>query len=131
MKGNLVRLNVGSYLYRIPGFITSLTYTVPEEASWEIAYNEPEGGQEVTQLETPRHFDVSLNFTPIHDFAPQIMDGTRNYALFTPQQKYPQQPNPYLPHAEDFTNSEKRVITKGNIIYSSSKEADNVLNNIK
>jgi len=131
MKGNLVRLNVGSYLYRIPGFITNLTYTVPEEASWEIAYNEPERGQEVTQLETPRHFDVSLNFTPIHDFAPQIMDGTRNYALFTPQQKYGEQPNPYLPYAEDFTNSEKKVITKGNIIYPSSQEADNVLKSIK
>ena len=97
MRGNIVRLVVGSYLYRIPGFITSLTYTVPEDASWEIAYNEPEKGTESDQLEAPRHFDVQLNFTPIHDFAPQLMDGTRKYALFTPDQVNSAQPNPYLP----------------------------------
>ena len=97
MRGNIVRLVVGSYLYRIPGFITSLTYSVPEDASWEIAYNEPESGTEKSQLEAPRHFDVQVNFTPIHDFAPQLMDGTRKYALFTPDQVNSGQPNPYLP----------------------------------
>ena len=97
MKGNITRLTIGSYFYRIPGFITSLTYTVPEDASWEIAFDQPEGGLEFDQLETPRHFDVSVNFTPIHDFAPQIMDGTRNYALFTPDQKNLGQRNPYIP----------------------------------
>ena len=31
MRGNLVRLTVGGYLYEQPGFITSLTYDVPQE----------------------------------------------------------------------------------------------------
>lgn len=97
MKGNITKLTIGSYFYRIPGFITSLNYSVPEDASWEIAYNEPEGGAESNQLETPRHFDVSFEFTPIHNFAPQLMDGTRNYALFTPDQANIGQRNPYLP----------------------------------
>ena len=97
MRGNIVKLVVGSYLYRIPGFITSLTYSVPEDGSWEIAYNEPEKGTESDQLETPRHFDVQLNFTPIHDFAPQLTNGTRKYALFTPDQVNSGQRNPYLP----------------------------------
>jgi hypothetical protein len=96
MKGNITRLTIGSYFYRIPGFITSLTYSVPEDASWEIAFDQPEGGQEQDQMETPRHFDVSVSFTPIHNFAPQLMDGTRAYALFTPDQKF-NQPNPYIP----------------------------------
>jgi hypothetical protein len=96
MKGNITRLTIGSYFYRIPGFLTNLTYTVPEDASWEIAFDQPEAGQEQDQLETPRHFEVSVNFTPIHDFAPQIMDGTRDYALFTPDQNS-NQPNPYIP----------------------------------
>jgi hypothetical protein len=60
MKGNITRLTIGSYFYRIPGFITSLTYTVPEDASWEIAFDQPEGGLEFDQLETPRHFEVSV-----------------------------------------------------------------------
>ena len=96
MKGNIVKLTIGSYFYSIPGFITSLTYTVPEEASWEIAYNEPEGGEDATVMEAPRHFDVSLSFTPIHNFAPQLLDGTRKYALFTPDGETGQ-PNPFLP----------------------------------
>ena len=88
MKGNIVKLTIGSYFYSIPGFITSLTYTVPEEASWEIAYNEPEKGEESTVLEAPKTLRCkSLNFTPIHNFAPQLLDGTRKYALFTPDQK--------------------------------------------
>ena len=96
MKGNIVKLTIGSYFYSIPGFITSLTYTVPEEASWEIAYNEPEKGEDSTVLEAPRHFDVNLSFTPIHNFAPQLLDGTRKYALFTPDGETAQ-PNPFLP----------------------------------
>jgi len=131
MRGNIVRLVVGSYLYRIPGFITSLSYTVPEDASWEIAYNEPESGEEITQLETPRHFDVQLSFTPIHDFAPQLMDGTRDYALFTPAgtPETVSQRNPYLPRARDVTNADGKVLHKmgENIIQSSAALAEEVV----
>ena len=95
MKGNITKLTVGSYFYRIPGFITSLTYTVPENASWEIAFDQPEKGEEQDQMEVPRHFEVSVNFTPIHNFAPQLMDGTRDYALFTPDNDTAHN-NPYL-----------------------------------
>lgn len=116
MKGNITRLTVGSYFYRIPGFISSLSYTVPENASWEIAFDQPEGGDEVDQLEVPRHFEVSVNFTPIHDFAPQLMDGTRNYALFTPDQVNSGQRNPYI---------------KGDIIQPNAKEALKVVDAIK
>jgi hypothetical protein len=115
MKGNITKLTIGSYFYRIPGFISNLTYTVPEDASWEIAYNEPEGGAESSQLETPRHFDVSFEFTPIHNFAPQLMDGTRNYALFTPDQANSGQRNPYLTPLKDKTS----------IIATSSDDAEN------
>ena len=120
MKGNITRLTIGSYFYRIPGFITSLTYTVPEDASWEIAFDQPEGGLEFDQLETPRHFDVSVNFTPIHDFAPQIMDGTRDYALFTPDQKNRKQPNPYIPEKAN-----------GNAISSTAIAANEAVTSLK
>lgn len=108
MKGNIVKLTIGSYFYSIPGFITSLTYTVPEEASWEIAYNEPEGGEDATVMEAPRHFDVSLSFTPIHNFAPQLLDGTRKYALFTPDGETGQ-PNPFLPRNGSAIESQRYI----------------------
>jgi hypothetical protein len=83
MKGNLVRLTIGDYLYIVPGIITNLTYAIPEEASWEIALSEPENGGDVGLMETPKYFDVNLSFTPIHDFVPQL-GNKKETALITP-----------------------------------------------
>jgi len=83
MKGNLVRLTIGDYLYIVPGFISSLTYNIPEEASWEIALTEPEGGVDTGTMETPKLFDVNVSFTPIHDFVPQV-GNKKSTALITP-----------------------------------------------
>ena len=120
MKGNITKLTIGSYFYRIPGFISSLTYTVPEDSSWEIAFDSPEQGAEKDQMEVPRHFDINLNFTPIHDFAPQLMDGTRKYALFTPDETNLGQKNRYLPG-----------VGKGDIIENSSAKANEVVDSFK
>lgn len=120
MKGNITKLTIGSYFYRIPGFITSLTYTVPEDSSWEIAFDSPEQGTEIDQMEVPRHFNVSLNFTPIHDFAPQLMDGTRKYALFTPDQANSGQKNRYIPE-----------VGEGNVIQANAEKANEVVDSFK
>ena len=82
MKGNLIRLTIGDYFYIVPGFITNLTYNIPEEAPWEISLTEPEGGVDTGTMETPKLFDVSVSFTPIHDFVPQI-GATRDTAFIT------------------------------------------------
>jgi hypothetical protein len=84
MKGNLIRLTIGDYLYIVPGFISNLTYNIPEEAAWEIALNSPEGGSDFGMLETPKFFEVNVNFTPIHDFVPQL-GTTVQTAFITPQ----------------------------------------------
>ena len=83
MKGNLIRLTIGDYLMYVPGFITSLTYTIPEEASWEIALNSPETGEDEGLMETPKYFEVDVAFTPIHDFTPRLNDGGRDVAFIT------------------------------------------------
>ena len=83
MKGNLIRLTIGDYLYIVPGFITGLNYTIPEEASWEIGLTQPEGGVDVGTLESPMLFDVSVEFTPIHDFVPRVSADKAN-AMITP-----------------------------------------------
>jgi hypothetical protein len=75
MRGNLVRLTIGGYLYEQPGFITSLTYTVPQESPWEIAINE-EGGSDTSVQELPHVIKVTgLSFTPIHTFLPSKPEG--------------------------------------------------------
>ena len=71
MRGNLVRLTVGGYLYEQPGFITQLTYDVPQESPWEIGIN-AEGGVDSSVKELPHMIKVSgFSFTPIHTFLPQ------------------------------------------------------------
>ena len=78
MRGNLVRLTVGGYLYEQPGFITSLTYDVPQESPWEIGIN-AEGGVDSSVKELPHMIKVSgFSFTPIHTFLPQKPNQANN-----------------------------------------------------
>ena len=78
MRGNLVQLTIGGYLYEQPGIITSLTYDVPTESPWEIGIgtefnasgNTIQGDNSVKEL--PHIIRVTgFNFIPIQNFVPQ------------------------------------------------------------
>ena len=69
MKGNMVRMTVGGYLYEVPGVISSLTYTIPDDTTWEIAIDN-EGNSDPSVKELPHRIEVSLAFTPVEDFLP-------------------------------------------------------------
>jgi len=69
MRGNIVRMTMGGYLYEVPGILTSLTYTIPDDTTWEIGIN-TEGGPDPSVSELPHRIEVSLAFTPIEDFLP-------------------------------------------------------------
>lgn len=86
MRGPLVQLTMGGYLYEQVGFITSLTYDIPQDTTWEIGINDTAGepsSNATTGLdnlqrlsdssvkELPHRINVSsFQFTPIHDFRP-------------------------------------------------------------
>lgn len=71
MQGNLVYLTMGGYLFKQLGFIKSLTYTVPQESTWEIGIGD-DGGFDNNVKELPHMIKVTgLSFTPIHDFLPR------------------------------------------------------------
>jgi hypothetical protein len=81
MRGPLVRLTVGGYLYSQPGFITNLTYDIPQEATWEIGINDV-GGSDASVKELPHMVKVSsFTFTPIHNFVPRKQINTYAGAL--------------------------------------------------
>lgn len=69
MRGNMVRMTVGGYLYEVPGVLTSLTYTIPDDTTWEIAID-TDGKSDPSVKELPHRIDVSLAFTPVEDFLP-------------------------------------------------------------
>lgn len=78
MRGTIVKLTVGDYLYEMPGFLNSVNYSWQQDYPWEIALNNPEGNEDgagsqadVDQQELPMVLNCQVQFTPIHKFIPQ------------------------------------------------------------
>jgi hypothetical protein len=80
MRGPLMQLTMGGYLYEQVGFFTSLTYEIPSESPWEIGIND-EGGEDSNVKELPHMIKVQAGFTPIHDFVPSKQDLIFNDSL--------------------------------------------------
>ena len=71
MRGSLARLTVGGYLYNQLGIIKGITYTIPDESTWEIGINQ-EGGNDESVKELAHMIKVSgFTFIPIQDDVPQ------------------------------------------------------------
>lgn len=81
MRGNLVKLTIGGYLYEQVGIMKGITYTIPQESPWEIAL--PYGSAEDTGTlgvasdnsvkELSHMINVTgFEFIPIHDFVPSV-----------------------------------------------------------
>ena len=71
MRGPFMKLTIGNYIYRQPGIIKTLTYTIGNDSPWEIAITDPE--QKGNLYELPHVMNVSMTFAPIHDFLPRKM----------------------------------------------------------
>jgi hypothetical protein len=84
MRGPLIELTVGAYLFDQPGFISSLTYAANFDAGWEIGIGvDGESAQTTSNtdlnpgiLELPKMIDVSMTFTPIPEFLARKPVGT-------------------------------------------------------
>ena len=70
MRGTLVRMTVGGYLKRVPGFIESVNYTINQDDQWDV------GSTFTDNLSLPMSLDCSVNFKPIHTFTPET--GTKD-----------------------------------------------------
>ena len=73
MRGSVVKLTIGDYLYRVPGFLESVNITLDDNAAWEIALND-DGMRELPQMVT-----VQCSFKPIHNFLPRREKFTDPY----------------------------------------------------
>jgi hypothetical protein len=69
MRGSVVRLTIGDYIYRTPGFLENVDVTIDNgRTSWEIALAELDE-DDVRQL--PHLVSVSCTFRPIMDILPR------------------------------------------------------------
>lgn len=69
MRGSVVRLTIGDYIYRMPGFLENVNITIDNSnTSWEILLNEF-SDNDVRQL--PHLISVNCSFKPIMDILPR------------------------------------------------------------
>jgi hypothetical protein len=77
MRAPVVRITIGDYLYRVPGFIENVNVTIDNNTAWEI-------NLDGDSAELPQVVDVSISFKPIMDMLPKrstfgIIKSTRTY----------------------------------------------------
>jgi hypothetical protein len=70
MRGPFMKITIGDYVVALPGFISSLTYSIDDNAPWDVALWD-EAGSGFDERQLPHVIDVSVNYTPIHDFLPR------------------------------------------------------------
>lgn len=76
MRGNVVKLTIGDYVYRMPGFIENVNVTIDNNNTpWEILLGEKDEG-DLRQL--PHFVTVSCTFYPILDILPRREKGLDN-----------------------------------------------------
>jgi hypothetical protein len=85
MRGNLITLTVGGYLYEQVGIMKGITYDVPQESPWEIAipYRNNIDSTGVNNISTdptikelPHMIKVTgFQFIPIHNFVPRVQQN--------------------------------------------------------
>ena len=76
MRGNLVELTIGGYLFNQVGIMKGIQYTIPMDSPWEIAINS-NGDPDQSVKELPFMIKVSgFNFIPIHNFVPNVQKNT-------------------------------------------------------
>jgi hypothetical protein len=66
MRAPLIKLTLGDYLYRVPGFIESINVTADNSSPWEINL---ENSLDVQEL--PHILEIAISFKPIHNILPK------------------------------------------------------------
>jgi hypothetical protein len=64
MRAPLIRVTIGDYLYRVPGFLESVNVTVDNNSPWET-------NLDGDSAQLPQVVDISVTFKPIMDILPR------------------------------------------------------------
>jgi hypothetical protein len=119
MRGNVVKLTIGDYIYRMPGFLENVNVTIDNSNTpWEIVLKEYDDAS-VRQL--PHMVTVQCSFKPIMDILPRKQDYANKFV-------------PLIVNKDHFldstaTNEITRAIPSANpaVIKSNSLAASNYL----
>jgi len=70
MRAPIVRVTIGDYLYRMPGFIESVNVNISNDTSWETTEDPNYAGLDSSIAQLPHYLDVTISFKPISDTLP-------------------------------------------------------------
>ena len=118
MRGILVRLTVGDYLFETPGYFSAIAFSWQQGYPWEIKLR---GDEEPDVKELPHLLNVSLTFKPIHDFLPQhgtypyITSTKQDNPFFTPSGREPVNAISSLPKINSGQTSQSFIDKLGSI----------------
>ena len=68
MRAPIIRMTIGDYLYRVPGFLESVNVNIDNNYPWEVNLEKSQVG-DIAQL--PQVMDISVSFKPIMDILPK------------------------------------------------------------
>ena len=68
MRAPVIRMTIGDYLYRVPGFLESVNVNIDNNYPWEVNLEKSQVG-DIAQL--PQVMDISVSFKPIMDILPK------------------------------------------------------------
>ena len=72
MRGPYMKLTIGDWFDRVPGFFKSVNISWKKDYPWEISISHREGGQDKDGMNiVPHVLDISCQYQPIHNFLPQ------------------------------------------------------------
>lgn len=74
IRGNVIRLTIGDYLYRVPGFLENIDITIDNSNTpWEIVLNEflEQSVEEDDVRQLPHMVTIQCTFKPIMDLLPR------------------------------------------------------------
>lgn len=72
IRGNVVRLTIGDYIYRMPGFLESVNVTIDNSNTpWEIVLEEYGKGSDDDVRQLPHMLTIQCSFKPIMDILPR------------------------------------------------------------
>lgn len=126
MRAPIVRVTIGDYLYRVPGFIESVNVTVDNNYPWEVNLEKSQIG-DIAQL--PQVLDIAISFKPIMDILPRrsainrLVETTAVGSTNINQEKDTISTNipALIANVGNKTNSQESFIQPGEIVDSTSR----------
>jgi hypothetical protein len=125
MRAPVVRVTIGDYLYRVPGFLENVNITIDNSYPWEVNLEKSQIG-DIAQL--PQVMDIAVSFKPIMDILPRrsyITDVSRTTVAGTETTRAYSKNTALISNVEGFIDEETSNITNNRLVEGNNPFASN------